>query len=91
MLLHLRRQAKNMDCVVQLCDSKATRKQWVASQRKGAGLQTAFSPGKLGGKAFPGLNGEKVFQPDCMGFTCKANRMDNPQLALFKIQATSIH
>lgn len=91
MLLHLRQGAKTVDCLVQLCDSKATQKQWVASRRKGSGLQTVFFPSKVGGKAFPELNGEKVFQPDCTGFTCKVNGTDNPQLALFKIQATSTH
>lgn len=82
---------KNTDCVVQWCDGEATRKQWVASPRKGAGLHNAFFPGEVGGKAFPRLNGEKVLLPDCMGFTCKANGMGGPQLALFKIQATGTH
>lgn len=62
---------------------------WVASRRKGARLQRVFFPSEAGGKAFPGLHGEKVFQPDCAQFTCKAYGTDNPQLVLLKIQATS--
>lgn len=52
-------------------------------------LQTSFFPSRVDGKAFPGFNGGKVFQPDCTGFTYKVNGIGNLQLAVFNIQVTS--
>lgn len=49
-----------------------------------------FFPSRVDGKAFPGFNGEKIFQPDCTGFTYKINGIGNLQLAVFSIQVTSI-
>lgn len=54
-------------------------------------MKTSFFPSKAGGKAFPGCNREKMFLPDGKGFTYKVNGIGNLQLAVFKIQATSIH
>lgn len=54
-------------------------------------MKTTFFPSKAGGKAFPGRNREKMFLPDGKGFTYKVNGIGNLQLAVFKIQATSIH
>lgn len=80
-----------MGSVVQLCDSMVSQKQGVASWRKGAVCRPHFFLSRVGGKAFPGFDGGKIFQPDYMGFTYKVNGIGNLQLAMFNIQVTNTH
>lgn len=52
-------------------------------------LLTSFFPIRAGGKAFPQLNGGKMFQPDCIGFTYRVNGIGNLWLPVFNIQVIS--